>query len=86
MAIKYVFRGGFMVPVDECDQGSCGCNNCEARPIQSSNVAYDGPNLPWTGIRTCENLTEAIKKIDIEIGKLIMALYNLTSTTTTAIP
>lgn len=75
-----------MVPKTECSPGGCGCGNCEAQPIQSDNMSYTGPNLPCTGIRTCENFTEAMKKIDLAICELKVALYNLTSTTTTMIP
>jgi len=71
-------RGG-----DKC---GCGCgdhDNCHADPAQSDAVIYSGPNLSCTGIRTCDNLTLSLEKIDNVICQLIEELYNLTSTTTT---
>ena len=59
----------------------CGCQTdnscCTAEPIPSSGVIYSGPNLPCTGIRTCEDLDTALQKIDAQICELAEAVYNL---------
>lgn len=56
---------------------------CVTFPIQSDNLTYSGPNLPYTGIRTCNTITAAIQKIDTAIGELQDQLFALTSSTTT---
>ena len=78
---------------------SCNCNtpyrigqyyaypdNCIALPIQSTNLVYDGPNLPCTGISTCNTLTIALQKIDAKLCELIQEMYDSTTTTTTMTP
>lgn len=40
-------------------------------PLQSGkNLYYNGPNLPGTGIRTCDTLNTALEKIDAAILEL----------------
>lgn len=76
---------------------NCNCNtiyrrtqyyvspeSCIALPIQSDNLTYNGPNLPYTGIKTCNTLTVALQKIDEVLGELISDLYDSTTTTTTS--
>lgn len=37
-------------------------------PLQSGkNLHYNGPNLPGTGIRTCDDLNTALEKLDTAI-------------------
>jgi hypothetical protein len=62
----------------------CGTDGCSCDPIQSDAVIYSGPNLPCTGVQTCDTLTNALMKMDSRICELITDLYNLTSTTTTS--
>lgn len=74
------------------------CNPCNSSMIGSNNVKYDGPNLPCTGVKTCENLTIVFEKIDEQICALKAAVVQLqqeihnnsssttTSTTTTSGP
>ena len=77
----YKFFKHFARPKEEGDEdGNC----CTAKPIESTRIIYDGPNLPCTGIRTCDDITIALQKIDVQICDLINQLYNLTSTTTTS--
>jgi len=81
--MKYVVRGGFIVP----ENTPTGCpGQCEANPVNTYDIVYAGPNLPCTGGRTCEDLTTVLQKMDSKICELVMAIYNLTSTTTTMIP
>lgn len=70
--IPYRVSGAYVTP-----------NTCVTFPIQSDNLTYSGPNLPYTGIRTCNTLTDAIQKIDEIIGELQEQLFELTSSTTT---
>jgi hypothetical protein len=62
---------------------------CTTQLTASSYVSYSGPNLPCTGIQTCDTLTVALQKIDVDICDLInttISLQNqinaLTTTTT----
>lgn len=57
-------------------------DNCIALPIQSTNLVYDGPNLPCSGIRTCNTITVALQKIDEKLCILAQEMYDSTTTTT----
>ena len=46
------------------------CKTCSDPRLDTSYSYYDGPNLPGTGIKTCDSLTLAIQKIDTEILKI----------------
>ena len=46
------------------------CKTCSDPRLDTSYSYYDGPNLPGTGIKTCDNLTLVIQKIDNEILKI----------------
>ena len=46
------------------------CKTCSEPRLDTSYSYYDGPNLPGTGIKTCDSLTIAIQKIDNEILKI----------------
>ena len=46
------------------------CKTCSDPKLDTSYSYYDGPNLPGTGIKTCDNLTLVIQKIDNEILKI----------------
>jgi len=62
-------------------------DNCIALPIQSDNLVYSGPNLPCTGITTCNTITVALQKIDAKICELIEMIdecCNVTTSTTTS--
>lgn len=48
----------------------CGGDPCSAQPIGSQSVVYSGPNLPCTGIQTCNNLSVAFQKVDEKICDL----------------
>lgn len=82
--MTYGIFGSFLKPISGC--GCAGtednCDPCTAKPIQSDHLTYNGPNLPCTGIHTCDTLTVSLQKIDQQICLLITALYNLTTTTT----
>lgn len=45
-----------------------GCTTSQSSPytfpISTDNLSYTGANLPYTGIQTDDDLTEAIQKID----------------------
>lgn len=64
-----------------CESDPCGPGSTKSTP--SSNVKYVGPNLPGTGIQSCDTLTVVIQKIDAEILALKNAITSSTSTTTT---
>ena len=46
------------------------CKTCSDPRLDTSYSYYDGPNLPGTGIKTCDNLTLVIQKRDNEILKI----------------
>ena len=59
----------------------CGCGSTKITP--SSDIKYTGPNLPGTGIQSCDTLTVALQKIDTEILALKQAIFPTNSSTTT---
>jgi len=64
---------------------SYGCDPCSAQPVQTNNISYSGPNLPCTGINTCDTATVAFEKVDNKICNLqnqIIALQNLVNSLT----
>lgn len=63
----------------------CGCSDPYSDKTGSGDVKYTGPNLPGTGIETCDTLTVALQKIDNAIANL-QAIVAPTTTTTTTLP
>lgn len=63
----------------------CGCSDPYSDKTASNDVKYTGPNLPGTGIETCDSLTVALQKIDNAITA-IQAIVAPTTTTTTTLP
>jgi hypothetical protein len=59
--------------------------NCVSAPCATvaSQVIYNGPNLPGTGVQTGQNLDCALSEIDDAILQLKILVYSLTTTTTT---
>lgn len=63
---------------------------CNVPVVQTGNITYSGPNLPCTGINTCDTGTVAFEKIDEEICDLqtqitnLQTLVNSLTTTTTS--
>ena len=53
------------------------CKTCSDPRLDTSYSYYDGPNLPGTGIKTCDNLTLVIQKIDTEILKIKQDIQKL---------
>lgn len=43
------------------------CDPCANRVLDASKVEYTGPNLPCTGINTCDTLQTSLQKIDDKI-------------------
>lgn len=64
----------------------CNCNNPNSNKTGSTDVKYTGPNLPATGIATCDDLSVALQKIDYVISILQAAIAPTTTTTTTVAP
>jgi hypothetical protein len=66
----------------------CGCNDpCNNHQVSTSEVVYVGPNLPGTGIQSCQDLTEVIQIIDAQIlaiKEIITPTPPLTTTTSTS--
>jgi hypothetical protein len=65
---------------------------CQPKAVASNNVSYSAPNLPCTGIHTCDSLSVALQKIDEQICSLkntVLSLQqqinSLTTTTTTTV-
>ena len=47
-------------------------------PLQSGkNLHYNGPNLPGTGINTCDTLNQALQKMDATILEMKQQLYEI---------
>jgi hypothetical protein len=63
-------------------KGGCNGNDCIAEPVQTDSVIYSGPNLPCTGIHTCDSLTTMMEKLDNIICAIQLELYNMNTTTT----
>lgn len=55
-----------------------GCATTEpspfSLPLASDDLYYAGPNLPYTGIQTEDELTVALQRIDVKIGELTLPL------------
>ncbi len=49
----------------------------------SDSVVYVGPNLPGSGVNTCNDLTLIIQKLDNKIIQLQNEIYRTTTTSTT---
>lgn len=63
----------------------CGCNDPYANKTASTNIKYTGPNLPGTGIQTCDDLSTVLQKIDYAILLLEAITAPTTTTTSTTI-
>jgi len=58
--------------------GLCSCGKTVKVPLQSGkNLFYNGPNLPGTGIQTCESLNQVIQKMDAIILDLRKEIVDL---------
>lgn len=66
------YTGGSVVPSGT----NCGADPCDQKLKVSGLITYVGPDLPCTGINTCDDLTTVIQKLE-------EAICSLTSTTTT---
>jgi len=65
----------------------CGCSDPGNDLLSTSQVKYVGPNLPGTGIQSCENLTEILQIIDAQIlaiKEIITPTPPVPSTTSTS--
>ena len=52
------------------EQTGCGVDQCVEINTGSDNVKYTGPNLPCSGINTCDDLTLILQKLDEKICEL----------------
>lgn len=71
---------------DPFKKSVCSTPGCQVYKLDSSYSVYDGPNLPGSGIKTCDTLTVAIQKLDNtslilieEIQKLKQQIQDLKS-------
>lgn len=62
---------------------NCGIDPCFVYKTGTDLVFYNGPNLPCTGIHTCDTSTLSFEKIDAAICNLQTQLQNCCTTTTT---
>jgi len=65
----------------------CGCSDPGNDLLSTSQVKYVGPNLPGTGIESCEDLTTILQIIDAQIlaiKEIITPTPPTTSTTSTS--
>jgi hypothetical protein len=65
----------------------CGCSDPGNDLLSTSQVKYVGPNLPGTGIQSCEDLTTILQIIDAQIlaiKEIITPTPPTTSTTSTS--
>ena len=63
--------------------GCGGDDPCNPKIVKSDDIRYTGPNLPCTGINTCEDLTTVLQMIDEKICQLQQLLTTTTTSTTT---
>lgn len=80
---QYKLFGGFMRPRDEDEDG---CDPCVIKPIESTRITYDGPNLPCTGIQTCDDLNTALQKIDQQICNIKSELVEINAILKSLLP
>lgn len=62
-------------PSPVCSQtthkGLCSCGGVVTVALQTgNNLFYNGPNLPGSGIQTCDNINTALAKIDAKLLSL----------------
>lgn len=65
----------------------CGCSDPGNDLISTSEIKYVGPNLPGTGVQSCEDLTSILQTIDAQIlaiKEIITPVPPTTSTTSTS--
>jgi len=65
----------------------CGCSDPGNDLLSTSQVKYVGPNLPGTGVQSCEDLTTILQIIDAQIlaiKEIITPTPPTTSTTSTS--
>lgn len=70
------------------------CGECNIDPIPTDVIYYSGPNLPCSGINSCDSLTTILQKIDpflcasaiCEVVRGCTTSTSTTSTTTTTPP
>ena len=41
-------------------------------PLSSDDLIYTGPNLPYTGIQTDDEITKALQKIDVQLNPTVI--------------
>jgi len=58
------------------------CQDPCSNKTSSDDISYVGPNLPGSGIQTCDNLTLVIQKLDNKLIVLQNEIYRTTTTTT----
>lgn len=62
---------------------NCGADPCDQNIKASDLIKYIGPNLPCTGINTCDDLTTVIQKLEEAICSLTTTTTSTSSTSTT---
>jgi hypothetical protein len=62
----------------------CGCSDPYSDKTASTDVKYTGPNLPATGIATCDDLSVSLQKIDYVISQIESGGAGTTTTTTSS--
>lgn len=73
---------------------NCGADPCDNKLKTSDLIKYIGPNLPCTGIETCDDLTTILQKLELAICQFTTTTTSTststssstTTTTTTACP
>ncbi len=55
------------------------CDPCHHIIIDSKKVEYTGPNLPCTGIQTCDTLQTSLQKIDDKICSNVLITQMLSA-------
>lgn len=60
------------------------CTDPCSNKSSSDDISYVGPNLPGSGVQTCDSLTLAIQKLDNKLIVLQNEIYRTTTTTTSS--
>jgi hypothetical protein len=67
------------LPTNPC----CDCdpiiNSCGNDKEVSSNIVYDGPTLPTSGVKSCDTINVALQKIDEVLTKLVSQQFSNTN-------
>jgi hypothetical protein len=63
------------LPTNLCSDCNPNINSCGNNKEVSSNIVYDGPTLPTSGVKSCDTINVALQKIDEVLTELVSQQY-----------